>query len=72
MAEKYFEKFPVITYSNNQVVDITKRVALLERVSSNPYVFYPYEITSNERADQLSTRYYGDAYRSWIFYISNK
>jgi hypothetical protein len=72
MAEKYFEKFPVITYANNQAVDITKRVALLERVSTNPYVFYPYEITSNERADQLSARYYNDAYRSWIFYISNK
>ncbi len=72
MAEKYFEKFPIITYANNQAVDITKRVALMEKVSTNPYVFYPYEITSNERADQLSTRYYDDAYRSWIFYLTNK
>jgi len=72
MAEKYFEKFPLITYSNNQAVDITKRVALLERVSTNPYVFYPYEIQSNERADQLSERYYKDSYRSWALYITNK
>ena len=72
MAEKYFEKFPVITYANNQAVDITKRVALLEKVSTNPYVFYPYDIATNERADQLSNRYYNDSYRSWIFYISNK
>jgi len=72
MAEKYFEKFPVITYSNNQVVDITKRVALMEKISTNPYVFYPYDITSDERPDQLSTRYYNDPYRSWIFYLTNK
>lgn len=72
MAEKYFEKFPIITYANNQAIDITKRVALMEKVSTNPYVFYPYEITSNERADQLSSRYYSDSYRSWIFYLTNK
>lgn len=72
MAEKYFEKFPTVTYSNTEAVDITRRVAALERVVSNPYVFYPYEITSEERADQLSYRYYNDAFRSWIFYLTNK
>ena len=70
--EKYFEKFPIVTYANNQAVDITKRVALLEKVSTNPYVFYPYEIQSNERADHLSDRYYKDPYRSWALYITNK
>jgi len=72
MPQRYFETFPVITYSNNQVVDITKRVALLDKVSDNPYVFYPYEISDNERADQLSARYYDDQYKSWMFYITNK
>lgn len=72
MPQKYFDKFPVITYSNTQVVDITRRVAALERVVSNPYVFYPYELTTNERADQLSARYYDDPFRSWIFYLTNK
>lgn len=72
MPQKYFEKFPVTTYSNTQVVDITRRVAALDRVVSNPYVYYPYEITTNERADQLSSRYYNDPFRSWIFYLTNK
>lgn len=70
--DRYFDKFPVVSYSNNQVVDITKRVALLEKVSRNPYVFYPYDIVSDERADQLSSRYYEDSYKSWILYLSNK
>lgn len=72
MAQKYFDKFPIVTYSNTEVVDLTRRTAMLDKIIQNPYVFYPYEISENERPDQLSTRYYEDQYRSWIFYISNK
>lgn len=72
MADKYFDKFPVISYSNNQAVDITRRVTLLDRVSRNPYIFYPYDLEGQERADQLSNRYYQDSYKSWLLYISNK
>lgn len=71
MAQKYFETFPLVTYSNTQAVDITKRTTMMKRVSDNPYVFYPYEITSNERADQLSARYYEDQYKSWMIYLVN-
>ena len=72
MADRYFDKFPVITYSNNNIVDITRRVTLLDRVSRNPYAFYPYEIEDNERPDQFSDRYYGDSFKSWIVYLANK
>lgn len=72
MVQKYFDKFPTVNYSNATAIDITKRVALLEKVSTNPYVFYPYEISAEERADQLSYRYYGDPFKSWMIYISNK
>jgi hypothetical protein len=72
MVDRYFDKHPIIKYGNNNVVDITKRVALLEKVSTDPFAFYPYEITSNERADQLSYRYYEDPFKSWILYLGNK
>lgn len=69
--DRYFDKFPIIQYGNNSVVDITARTTLLDKVSNNPYVFYPYEITSNERPDQLSYRYYEDPFKSWIIYLTN-
>lgn len=69
--DRYFDKFPIISYANNVAIDITKRVALLDRVSRNPYVFYPYDITSEERADQFSSRYFEDSFKSWILYLSN-
>ena len=72
MADRYFDKFPQITYSNTTVVDLTVRTAMLNKLVSNPYVFYPYEIDSNERADQFSARYYDDQFKSWIVYLSNK
>lgn len=72
MADRYFDKFPIVTYSNTSAVDLTVRTAMLDKVISNPYVYYPYEIDSNERADQLSARYYDDQYKSWMIYLSNK
>jgi len=69
--EKYFEKFPLTFYANNRVIDITKRVKLLDRVSSNPFAFYPYDIGNGERADNFSSRYYDDSYLSWLVYLSN-
>lgn len=71
MREKYFSKFPIISYSNSQVIDITKRTKLLETVSNNPYVFYSYDIGDSERADSLSNRYYNDPYMAWSIYLSN-
>jgi hypothetical protein len=44
---------------------------LLSKVSANPYVYYPYEIVEEERADQFSARYYEDSYQSWVLYITN-
>ncbi len=70
-SNRYFDKFPTITYGNTSVVDITERVALLKSVSSNPYVYYPYDISESERPDQFSNRYYGDSFKSWILYLTN-
>ena len=69
---RYFDKFPVIEYDGSNVVDITKRTTMIEAVSNNPYIFYPYELTTYERADQFSDRYFSDSYKSWILYLSNK
>jgi len=71
MTERYFEKFPIINYANSQAVDITRRTVLLNKVSKNPFVYYPYELVDEERADQFSSRYYEDAFQSWIIYLNN-
>lgn len=71
MVQKYFDAFPIITYANNQAVDITKRAMITDSLNNNPYVYYPYNIESFERADQISNEYYSDSYKSWIIYLTN-
>lgn len=72
MPESYFKNFPIISYSNTQVVDITQRVALLSTLYSNPTLFYPYDVRQGERPDNIAGRYYGDPYVSWLMYLTNQ
>ena len=71
MAVKYFENFQKINYQGQQIVDITERAVFLNNVLKNPYLFYPYDVTEDERPDQFANRYYGTPYYSWLIYLSN-
>lgn len=71
MAERYFEKFPTITYSNTLIKDLTRRVIFTDNTLKNPYSFYPYDLSHYERPDQFAYRYYGDQYYSWLLYYTN-
>lgn len=68
----YFSNFPTISYKGVQALDITERVVFLNNALKNPYLFYPYDISDDERADQFSNRYYKDSYKSWILYLGNQ
>ena len=68
---RYFNKFPLINYNGANCINITERVALLNSVDNNQYIYYPYDLQTYERADQFSNRYYGDPYLSWILYLTN-
>jgi hypothetical protein len=72
MAEKYFEKFPIITYSNNAVRDITRRAVVVNSVYNSPILYYPYDIQQGERPDNIADRYYKDEYAGWIIHLTNK
>ena len=71
MSEKYFGKFPLITYNNQLAVNITERVVVRDFPVNNAYLYYPYDVQNGERPDQLADRYLNDEYMSWIIYMSN-
>jgi hypothetical protein len=71
MTQKYFAKFPLITYNNQLAVNITERVVIRDFPSKNNHLYYPYDIQNNERPDQLADRVMNDEYMSWIVYMSN-
>lgn len=71
-TNRYFSNFPIINYNSQNAVNITERVIFLNNALSNPYVFYPYTISDNERPDQFANRYYNDPYKSWMVYLGNQ
>jgi hypothetical protein len=72
MAEKYFEKFPIIQYANNYVRNITERAVVLNAVYNSPVLYYSYDIGEGERPDNIADRYYNDEYMGWILHLTNK
>jgi hypothetical protein len=72
MTGKYFDKFPLISYANNITVNITERAVLINKLYSNPNLFYPYDVVNGERPDTIANRYYDDSYMSWMLYFTNK
>ena len=69
---QYFEKFQTIIYNKSVAVDIISNAKLVERFINNPYVYYPYELSEEQRADVLAHQYYDDSYFSWLIYYGNK
>lgn len=67
----YFENFPLIRYGNTYARNITSRPGITAEVLKNSYVYYPYDIETEMRADLLSYHYYQDSLASWVFYLSN-
>jgi hypothetical protein len=71
MGTKYFENFPIITYEGRKVRDITRRASFIGAVKNNPYVYYPYTVKENERAEDIALAYYGSADYIWLVYMAN-
>jgi hypothetical protein len=70
--KKYFDHFTPIFYNDYKCINLTQRASFLESVYSNPFVYYPYELNSGDRADTIAGDYYTDPYMSWLVYYANK
>lgn len=67
--ESYFKKFPIISYSNTAVRDVTRRVVITDKFRKNWSTYYPHTLREGYRADHLADAYYGDSYMDWIVYF---
>lgn len=79
---KYFENFPKINYpylgkmvdsnysTTVEVVDMTVRFRLIERLKQSPSSYYNYVWKEGERPDQIAYNYYGDENLSWLVMLS--
>ena len=72
MAENYFSKFPAVAYANTYAIDLTERATIVSPIPSSPFVYYSYDISNGQRADEIADTYYNDQYMDWILYLSNE
>lgn len=68
---EYFSQFPIIQYNGSPIIDVTNRVAILNKVFGDRYAFYPYTVKNGMRAEQVADKYYGDPNLVWLVYLSN-
>lgn len=69
--ERYFIKFPEMTYANTQCKNITRRVTMEDKLQMNPSLYHRYTIQEGERADLIAHTYYEDSYYDWMIYLNN-
>lgn len=67
----YFKLFPTTTYENRLVTDITRRVRIVEQLSTDPYAILPYVVKEGERPEDVAYYYYGDQNKVWMVYLAN-
>lgn len=66
-----FSKFPSLQYGDKQIIDITRRVALLNKVSDNASVLYKYSLRDDERPEDVARRVYDDENLYYIILVIN-
>lgn len=71
MANPYFTYFPKVEYQSKIVTDITRRFKLDDNLKSDPYLFIPYTISDDIKAEDVALFYYGDQDLVWLIYIAN-
>ena len=70
--ERYFEKFPTVTYNGYESKNLMVRTKIIDKVYDKPENFNFYELTDTFRPDNVAYELYGDQYMSWLVYMSNR
>lgn len=73
----YFRKFPQVDYDVNgdgvtqKMIDITRRVRVLDATLLNYVNFDFYDVQGGERPEHIAANYYGDSTLYWIILFAN-
>ena len=69
---KYFDKFPLVSYSNNVAKNIIARVDFTSKTRNDINANFDYVLTDGlSRPDMVSQAYYNSPWYDWVLYINN-
>lgn len=70
---KYFDKFPLVSYSNNVVKNIIARVDFMTQTQNDINSKFDFVLTDGlSRPDLISHSYYNSPWYDWVVYLNNK
>lgn len=67
----YFKSFPTTLWDKKEMVDISRRASILNKVKGDPYGFVPYTVQDGDTIEMIAYHYYGDAELSWLILLAN-
>ena len=67
----YFKSFPTTLWDKKEMVDISRRATILNKVKGDPYGFVPYTVQDGDTIEMIAYHYYGDAELSWLILLAN-
>ena len=69
---KYFDKFPLVSYSNNVAKNILARVDFTSQTRNDINANFDYVLQDGlSRPDMVSQAYYNSPWYDWVLYINN-
>ncbi len=67
----YFKSFPTVIWNGQEMVDLSRRADILQKIQGDPTVFLPYTLEEGDTMESLAYNYYGDAELSWLIGMAN-
>ena len=73
----YFDKFPLTVYdmkgngAYKLLPNIIKRVKLKAGIAASRFIFDNYDVSNNEKPEDIAFKYYGDAEYHWVILLTN-
>ena len=68
----YFSHIPSTIYNGVAATNIITRARFKQSVLDKSAVYYPYQIKSGERPEQIAESYYGNQNYDWVIYLANE
>ena len=71
----YFDKFPLTVYdmkgngAYKLLPNIIKRVKLKAGIAASRFIFDNYDVSNNEKPEDIAFKYYGDAEYHWVILL---
>ncbi len=68
----YFDKFPIVSYGGERLLNITKGFKINKNVLAKDELFHVYELDAGEKPEDVANKFYQDPQDHWLVLLANQ